>query len=406
MIDHMKRGIFLMRALHKGACALAMAIAVQVGAAEADVLMRTAIVRVVEEKPLPLSRLDLPVADEGFAGARIALKDNNTTGSFLKQTYEMVEVETTPELVLEEIDRLAKDGVGVVIALAGPDALLDMVDRSAGHNMLVLNAAAYDDRLRGVDCRANMVHVAPSRAMIADGLAQYMVWKKWTDWLMVRGSHPEDDLKAEAYRRAAKKFGARIVEELVFEDTGGSRRTDTGHVLVQKQIPVFLQRAEDHDVIVVADENEIFGHYIPYRTWEPRPVVGDAGMIARMWHPGHEAWGATQLQRRFEKQSGRRMRDQDYLTWLAVRSIGEAVTRTNSADVDAIRGYLLSDDFEIAGFKGQALSFRLWNNQMRNGVIMADGKLVVSVSPQAEFLHQKTRLDTLGLDEPESTCEF
>ena len=67
---------------------------------------------------------------------------------------------------------------------------------------------------------------------------------------------------------------------------------------------------------------------------------------------------------------------------------------------------MLSDDFAIAGFKGQALSFRPWNQQMRHGVILGDGKLVVTISPQEEFLHQKTRLDTLGFDEPENKCEF
>jgi len=39
-------------------------------------------------------------------------------------------------------------------------------------------------------------------------------------------------------------------------------------------------------------------------------------------------------------------------------------------------------------------------------VLLADGKLVVTVSPQEEFLHRKTRLDTLGFDEPETECAF
>ncbi|MEM7746392.1 MAG: branched-chain amino acid ABC transporter substrate-binding protein, partial [Pseudomonadota bacterium] len=272
--------------------------------------------------------------------------------------------------------------------------------------MLILNAEARDDRLRGADCRDNVLHIAPSRAMVADGLAQYMVWKKWTEWVLVHGSHPRDLLMAEAYRRAATKFGVEIVEERIFEDTGGARRTDSGHVLVQKQIPVFMQRAEDHDVVIAADESQVFGAYLPYRGWEPRPVAGDAGLVARIWHPSFEGWGATQLQRRFEKNQGRRMTDADYLVWLAFRTIGEAVTRTASADVATLRDYMLSDQFEIAAFKGQALNFRPWNNQLRHGILLADGALVVTVSPQQEFLHQRTRLDTLGFDEPESACAF
>ena len=384
-----------------------MSLMLQAGLSAAEeVLLRTAILHISEERALPISRLDLPPDDLGFAGGVVALKDNQTTGRFLGHKYEVVEVRTTPEKLNAEMDSLAADGIQFIITMANADAVLSLSEKAAQHGMLLVNATATDDRLRNADCRPNVLHVAPSRAQIADGLAQYMVWKKWNEWMLVFGSHPDDALKADAYRRAAKKFGVKIVEERLFEDTGGSRRTDSGHVLVQKQIPVFMQRADDHDVVVVADESQVFGLYLPYRGWDPRPVVGDAGLIASMWHAGHESWGATQLQRRFEKAAKRRMRDEDYLVWLAVRSLGEAVTRTGASDPDTLKAYLLSDAFEIAGFKGQALSFRPWNNQMRHGVIMGDGKLVVTVSPQQEFLHQKTRLDTLGFDEPETKCSF
>ncbi|MEM9140888.1 MAG: ABC transporter substrate-binding protein, partial [Pseudomonadota bacterium] len=328
------------------------------------------------------------------------------TGKFMGQVYEAEEIRVAPDAAAAEIERLAAEGVALVITLAPADTLLAISDAAKPHGMAIFNAQAADDRLRADACRANVLHIAPSRSQMADGLAQYMVWKKWTDWLLVHGSYDADRAMADAFRRAAAKFGAEIVEERVFEDTGGARRSDGGHVMVQKQIPVFMQRAEAHDVVVVADKSEVFGHYLPYRMWDPRPVVGDAGMIAAMWHPAHESWGATQLQRRFEKAAGRRMLDADYLVWLAVRAIGEAVTRSQSAEPEAIRGYLLSDKFQLAGFKGQPLSFRPWTNQLRHGVILGDAKTVVSVSPQEEFLHRVTTLDTLGVDEPESQCRF
>ena len=127
--------------------------------------------------------------------------------------------------------------------------------------------------------------------MKADALAQYLVWKRWQRWFLVEGSHPEDKAFAAAIRRAATRFGAKIVEERVYEDTGGARRTDTGHVQVQQQMPVFTQDAPDHDVLVVADESEVFGEYLPYRTWEPRPVVGTAGPGADRLEPGPRAMG-------------------------------------------------------------------------------------------------------------------
>lgn len=374
--------------------------------AQTELAVRGAVLRVETEQPLPLSRLDLPPDDNGFSGARLATADNNTTGQFLGHVYETREETAAPDMAGEALDGLIADGVGFVVVLAPADTLLALADRAAGHDVILFNASATDDRLRNADCRANVLHTAPSRAMLADGLAQYLVWKKWTDWLLMHGSHPQDIAKAEAYRRAAARFGAEIAGELVFEDKGGARVSDSGHVLAQRQVPVFMQRAPEHDVVVVADESEVFGAYIPYRTWEPRPAAGDAGLVARTWHWSWESYGSTQLQRRFEKAAGRYMSDVDYQVWLALRSVGEAVTRTNGNEAAKVHDYIVSDAFELSGFKGVALSYRPWNNQLRHGVLLADGRLVVTVSPQEEFLHQTTRLDTLGYDLPDSTCSF
>lgn len=374
--------------------------------AVAQIEVRAAVLRVERPVTAPLSRLDEVGADEGFAGARLATKDNATTGAFLKQSFTTEEVATTPEDATTALDALLAEGVGFIVTIAQADDLLALADHAKGRDALLFNVSAQDDRLRGEDCRANVMHVTPSRAMMADGLAQYLVWKKWTDWVLVHGSNPADKLKAEAIRRSAEKFGARIVEERVFEDTGGARRSDSGHVLVQRQIPVFMQRLPEHHVVIAADESNVFGVYLPYRTWDARPVAGDAGLVSRAWHPAHESFGATQLQRRFEAMAGRRMTDLDYEAWAALRALGEAVTRTKSADVSTVRGYLLSDAFTLAAFKGQPLSFRPWDNQLRQAVILADEKTVVSLSPQEEFLHERTKLDTLGVDRPETACRF
>ena len=155
---------------------------------------------------------------------------------------------------------------------------------------------ARDEALRNDGCRANVLHVAPSRAMLTDALVQYLIWKKWPRLFLIHGSHPEDVLLADAYRASATKFGAEIVEEREFADTGGARSTDTGHVQVQRQIPVFTEGAEEHDVIVAADEAEIFAAHLPYHTWDPRPITGSAGLRPVTWDPALEAWGATQFQ--------------------------------------------------------------------------------------------------------------
>ena len=194
--------------------------------------------------------------------------------------------------------------------------------------------------------------------MLADGLAQYLIWKQWRKWLLVVGSHPEDAALGEAYERSAKKFGAKIVEKRAFQDTGGGRRSDSGVVQTQRQMPVFTQNAPDYDVLVAADENEVFAGYLPYRTWDPRPVAGSGGLRPTSWDPSHEMWGAVQLQNRFQRMFHRPMNARDNQAWVAMRMIGDAVSRAKTADVKTVRALMLSPDFQIAAFKGEALTLR------------------------------------------------
>ena len=128
--------------------------------------------------------------------------------------------------------------------------------------MLLLNARAPDDALRSEACRANMLHTIPSRAMLADALAQYLMTKHWRRWFLVTGSAPGDKLQAQAFRRAAKRFGAEISDEKEWTFKPGHARTDTGHVTLQSEIPALTQVA-DHDVLVVADETNEFGTISP-----------------------------------------------------------------------------------------------------------------------------------------------
>ena len=243
------------------------------------------------------------------------------------------------------------------------------------------------------------------RTAVEVRIAQFAVWKKWGDWFLLAGSNPKDVKLADAYRRAANKFGAKITEDRTFADTGGSRRTDSGHVLVQRQLPLDTQDVRDHDVVIAVDETDYFGRYLSYHLWTPRPVMGSGGLRPTTFHGAHEAWGATQFQTRFEELTDRYVRPEDYNTWLALRVIGEAVTRASTAKPDGVRDYALSDEFELAAFKGQKVTFRDWNGQLRQPILLYDGSITVSVSPQEGFLHQVSLLDTMGLDRAESSCK-
>ena len=356
---------------------------------------------------LALSVLDIAPRDEGVAGATVAINDNNTTGKFLGQAFALDVTETSREAdVVPAFKEMLARGEKYVLTDISARQLLSIADLARDNGVLLFNVGATDDILREEECRSNVFHTAPTRSMIADGLAQYLVWKQWRKWVLLYGSHEGDQLYADAIRRAATRFGATIVEERLYEDKGSARRTDTGVIQVQRQMPVFTQNLPEHDVVVVADESEVFGSYVPYRTWTPRPVAGTAGLIASSWHPASEQWGGAQIQNRFVKATGRRMLSKDMQAWTAVRILGEAATRTKGNDVEQIESFIKADDFSIAAFKGQKLTFRRWNWQLRQPILLGDGRGVVSTSPQEGFLHQFSELDTLGVDQPETRCKL
>lgn len=356
---------------------------------------------------LALSVLDIPPPDEGIAGAELGISDNNTTGSFLKQKFNLDVAEIKPDAdAVAAFNELVAKGNRYIVADLSAKQLLSIADLARDKGVLIFNIGAPDDVLREEECRANVFHIAPTRSMLADALAQYLIWKQWPRWVLVYGSHDNDHLFADALRRAATRFGGNMLAEKEFKDTGTARRTDTGVIQIQQQMPVFTQDLPDHDVLLVADESEVFGTYVPYRTWLPRPVAGTAGLMASSWHPASEQWGGSQLQSRFDKSANRHMLAKDMNAWTAVRVVGEAATRANSGDEAKISDYLHSDKFSIAAFKGQKLTFRPWNLQLRQPIFLGDAKSVVSTSPQEGFLHQVSELDTLGVDQPETKCVF
>lgn len=359
------------------------------------------------DEPLPLSLLEDRVEDNGIMGARLANQENQLTGGFLGQKFELVEHQVPLDA---DFPTAAQDAIGggarFVIADLTAEDLLALADLPEAADDVILNTRARDTVLRLEDCRANVWHIAPSWQMKADGLAQYLVWKRWPRWFMVHGRTAADQAYAQALERAAEKFGAKVVETREYGFEAGARRIESGHQQIQTQMPIASRGAPDHDVLVVIDTGEVFGDYMLYRNEDPRPVVGTHGLSSAAWQKAFEQFGSMSLHSAFEKLAGRRITSRDYLNWLAVKTVAEPAVRLNTNDVDTIRTRFLEEDFKTPGFKGIGLNFRTWNQQMRQPMLIGWERALVSMSPQDGFLHQRHTLDSLGFDKAESACQL
>ena len=367
-----------------------------------EITLTTEIVFISREREVPpvLSNLDPVLDDEGFYGVKLAIEDNLTTGRFVGHDYK---AEFHRILLSEDIEtefkKLLEKGKKFFVVDLNYEEIKLLKQHSPNSDVVIFNIREKNDELRNQQCQMNLFHIPPSYSILSDALTQYLVKKRWTKWFLITGPDENDRLYAAALKNSAEKFNIKIKEEKTWDFTADLRRT------AGKEVPIFT-KVRGYDVIVVADEKGEFGEYLGYRTWDPKIIVGTQGLTPRSWHRTHEQWGATQMQNRFRRESGRWMTEVDYHAWTAVRSIGEAITRTQSNEVKDIQRYLLGEKFGLGAYKGVKVSFRSWNGQLRQPVLLASPRSMVSVSPQEGYIHPLSELDTMGKDEPESTCKF
>jgi ABC transporter substrate binding protein (PQQ-dependent alcohol dehydrogenase system) len=299
-----------------------------------------------------------------------------------------------------------EDAVAAVAA-AGPRAVLldlpleevEAVAAALGDrdDLLLFNIRHPDDALRAERCAANLLHTIPSRSMTADAMAQFLAARGWGEVLLLAGPDPASLADARAFAAAAEKFGLDIVETRPFEPTNDPRRRELSNLGL-------LTGGVGYDVVYVADAVGEFARFVPYATYAPRPVVGSAGLRALAWHWTLERSGAPQLNQRFARRSDAEMSPQDWAAWAAVRTVVEAITKADSVDVQELHAFVESDGFALDLYKGLPGSYRPWDGQLRQQVVLAHSDATIATAPLPEFLHESNVLDTLGADRTEAAC--
>ncbi len=384
-------------ARHRGLY-LAAAVVCLASPAAAEIAIPMTYLRQEVAAPPVLSNLDPIPDDRGLAGAEVALTDTKTTGSFMGHAYSLAVVSVEPGGDFLNTARKVLAASKVLFIDATPEGMLAVADLPEAKGALLFNVASGARRLRDADCRANLLHTIAEDAMRTDALMQVLKARRWTRTVLIVGPKPEDKAYAETLRISAQKFGVDILASKNWTFDTDLRRA------AGQEIPLFTQDFPDHDVLLIADEADDFARYVQDNTWLPRPVAGADGLRGEGWAPVLEQWAAVQLQNRFEKATGRDMGSRDYAAWTALRTVGEAVTRTNSADPAVLRAFILSDKFALDGFKGRSLSYRAWNGQLRQPIAVVNARALVELTPLDGYLHQTNEMDTLGLDRPESAC--
>jgi ABC transporter substrate binding protein (PQQ-dependent alcohol dehydrogenase system) len=347
------------------------------------------------------ARIRVKPHDRPVAGAEVAIRDSRIFARALNINFELkrIEAENAAGLVERISNMNKKSEVQFFIVDADTEVLGFTARATTGMDMLLFNISEYSDQLRASKCQAHLMHVIPSYAMLTDALSQYLAFRKWRKVLLLKGPESGDMDFAAAFTRSAKRFGIDIDEVRDFVPGNDPRERDQNNILL-------MTSGSDAELVFVSDIEGEFGRYVPYQTQNPLPVLGTEGLQAASWHWSWERHGAPQLNQRFERHAKRRMQGPDWAAWAAVKSIVESVLRTKSTNFETVAAYLRSDRLNLDAYKGNPVSFRSWDNQLRQPVLLHTYNAVTGRAPIRGFLHPSENMDSLGYDRGETRCRF
>tara|TARA_B110000003_G_scaffold223003_1_gene223307 strand:- start:486 stop:1685 length:1200 start_codon:yes stop_codon:yes gene_type:complete len=334
-----------------------------------------------------------------IAGARLGLKDIKPFQRMAKVKFKLM------DLRIKNIDSAADDilnhinnnNIKIILIDLPASVLSNVVDRISDLNIAIINISSKDNELRSSKCNQNLFHTIPSERMLSDSLAQYLSDKKWRKVLILTGPLEIDAAKSASFIESAKQFGLKIIDNRSFLLGNDPRARDQNDL-------DFLTGSAKYDAVYISDTHKEFSYGVPFATHIPSAVIGSSGLTPRAWHWSYLRHGAPQVHGRFERMNQRRMAEEDWAAWVAMRAIAEALVRFKDNENFSFHNAFVSENFKLDGSKGPVLNFRKWNRQLRQPVMLSTDNWVTSIAPLESFVHRENNLDTIGIDSKTSKC--
>jgi len=334
-----------------------------------------------------------------IAGAKLGLKDIKPFQRMAKVKFKLM------SLRIKNIDTAANDilnhinsnNIKIILLDLPAIELSNVVNKISNLNLAVINISSKNNELRSFNCNQNLFHTIPSERMLSDSLAQYLSDKKWRKVLVLTGPLEIDKAKSESFIESAKQFGLKIVDNRNFLLGNDPRARDQNDL-------DFLTGSAKYDAVYISDTHKEFSYGVPFATHIPSAVIGSSGLTPRAWHWSYLRHGAPQVHGRFERMNQRRMTEEDWAAWVAMRAIAEALVRFKDNENFSFHNSFVSENFKLDGSKGPVLNFRKWNRQLRQPIMLSTDNWVTSIAPLESFVHRENNLDTIGIDSKTSKC--
>lgn len=395
------------------ASAAALFLAPRVRAQDAPVTpLRIGAVLPIAGTALPAARINLhAVGEAARMGLTLGVEDAGLNGALLGWSPELVVANAPgPEAAARAARRLiATEGVTVLVGGYSAEEAEALAEVAEEAGALFLNAGASADRLRQ-DCRPMTFHVEPSAAMYLDALLGWFVRAGFRRWHFVHDDSPESVARHDRARAALD------------DRHWGAEASGVGVVLQDddRSIPPVLEAiaAAQPDVVVlltdwrtqldVLSRYEAAGLTAPV-TGFPEPAAqlrafylasheaaprAGSGRRAAAWEATLDAYGARELNARFNGRWGRPMDPAAWSAYMAVKIAFEAAMMTGSTRGADLAAHLAGEGAVFDVSKGIGVTFRPWDHQLRQSLYLV--KIAEDPSPSLSLEAQRARASLEG----------
>jgi len=315
---------------------------------------------------------------EGFgasdrAGATMGEDEINQQAQALGKRFELIFAQGghSSEVLAEAKRLIDKDGAKALLGSVSDAATIALSALAQEQGIVFFNIGSDVDTLRGAKCRRNTFSIGPSLAMRVRAMGLWAIQaKEWKTWVILQGESKAEARQADAARLYAEANGAKVLATLQVAEAESHA---SGAVLeklrgLNPQFVFVALSGEKQQLVLEA--YQAAGLTFPAGGAKPE-LVGlgrDTAKFTGYWTTGwshlSRIFGASELNNRYVDYAGLPMDERAWAAWAGVKVLGEALLRAKSAAPADLVPYL-REHVQFDGYVGSALSFRPWNQQLR-----------------------------------------
>lgn len=364
----------------------------------------------------------------GVAAAGLAAEEANYVAeAFGKVVRLLPEKAASPDDAARKAMKLIRQGGAKAILGGGDDSLTQAIqEASTREGIVFLNTMSRSEALRGAKCHRLAFHIEASLAMYTDAMGQWLVRRaKQPRWGFLT---PDSESGAEMERlakRALRRHGGTAVAREVVPASGRDYRAALAKLAKAGPDVVIINLSGPPLLTALAQfmelglEVHVAGAAMEtLEFWQAEPTRL-TGVWPSLWSYEFRKYSGRELNKRLAARLGHPAASHAWASYTAMKAVWEAVLKSGGIDTASLVSFF-EKGRGVDAHKGQPLTFRPWDHQLRQPLMIVQSKVPPKDAKRWDIFKLlgevplrgtpgKSRaavLDTLGLSAAESKCHF